>query len=134
MILNGATSGLSPTGTFTLTSDFLLAAGVTKIVIPKGMTMRAFARQLSSLATLFINWQFANDGVTFRTLFTDQLPASGPTEFDEEVAHRPRMFRSSAGTEAVQITYTGAAVGNTIGSVAFNVEFTQDDNALDHDY
>ena len=121
--LAGATTAAS--GTFTLVSDILLAAGITSFVIPKGMTLKGWARTLASLGAFIINWQYANDGSTFRTLYTDVLTAS-QAEFESEYASRPRVFRSSAGTEAVQITYSGAAVGGTVGNVAFNLELTQD--------
>jgi len=124
LLLNGATSGTGPTGTFNLTGD-IIVTGQTKFVIPKGMTLKGWARTLASLGAFIINWQYANDGSTFRTLYTDVLTAS-QAEFESEYASRPRVFRSSAGTEAVQITYSGAAVGGTVGNVAFNLELTQD--------
>lgn len=124
LLVNGATDGASKTGTFSLSGDIIVTS-VSKIVIPKGMTLKAWARQVSGLVPITVNWQFANDGSTFRTLFTDVLPAS-QAEFSQDFQSRPRAFRSSAGTEAVQVTWAGGNTGGTVSNVAFNLEFTQD--------
>ena len=127
LLVTGSTNGTSSTGTFTLNGD-LIVTGVSKIVIPKGMTLKAWARSLSGnpgIVPITVNWQFANDGATFRTLFTDNL-VSSEEEFDQSFASRPRAFRGSAGTEAVQVTWAGGNTGGTVSTVSLNLEFSQD--------
>lgn len=129
ILVRGSSDGVSAGGTMTLTGD-LIQAGQTKFVIPKGMTLKAWARELSGspgIVAIVVNWNFANDGTTFRTLFTDNLVASSVAGvMDFEFASRPRVFRSMAGTEAVQLTWLGGNTGGTNSTVAFNLELSQD--------
>lgn len=119
LTLAGATTAAS--GTFTLMSDLLLAAGITSFVIPKGMTLKIWSRLVSGPGVT-VNYRYANDGSTFRTIVSDNLGSTG--EIDAE-KRRPHVFRSSAGTEAIQITYSGANAG-TASEVVFDCEITQD--------
>ncbi len=121
LTLAGVTVPPSTAGTFTLLSDLIAAAGVSKFVIPKGMTLKVWARLVSGPGVT-VNYQFANDGATFRTIVSDVLGAVGEVVTEKR---RPHLFRSSAGTEAVQITYTG---GNavTASEVVFDAELVQD--------
>jgi hypothetical protein len=108
------------TGTFTLTSD-LVVTGVAKIVIPKGCTLKIWTREVSGAAGgVSVNYQYAQNGTVFATMVTDVLPSAGELDIEKR---RPHAFRSNAGTEAIQITYTGGTSGQT---VTFDLEITQD--------
>ncbi len=114
------TTGAAASGNLSLTSDLMVSA-VTKFVIPKGMTLKIWGRLVAG-PSVTVNFQYANDGSTFRTIVSDDLASTG--ELDTE-KRRPHIFRSSAGTEAIQIAYSGATVGTTT-FCAFDVELTQD--------
>jgi hypothetical protein len=121
LTLAGATVPPATSGTFTLYSDILAATGITIFVIPKGMTLKLWSRLVSGPGVT-VNYQFANNGVTFRTIVSDVLGAVGEVVTEKR---RPHVFRSSAGTEAVQIVYAGANP-TTASEVVFDAEVVQD--------
>ncbi len=105
-------------GTLALQSDIIVST-FTKFVIPKGTTLKVWTRLVSG-AGANINIQYANDGSTFRTLVTDFLSAGGEVDTEKR---RPHLFRGSAGTEAIQITYANNA---GTSNFAIDVEVSQD--------
>jgi hypothetical protein len=125
MTLFGTTTGAG--GTFSLTSDQIVTPQ-TSIVLPKGTTLKIRSRLVAGSAVI-VQFRFANDGATFRELTRDVLGATGGTpnftEVDDEL-RTAHFFRSSNGTEAIQIAYTGGASGGTFATMAFLAEFIQD--------
>ena len=119
MTLFGTTTGAG--GTFSLTSDEIVSTQ-TSFVLPKGTTLKVRSRLVAGSAVT-VQFRFANDGTTFRELTRDVLAAAG--EVDDEL-RTPHIFRSSNGTEAIQIGYTGGSAGGTFATVAFLVELIQE--------
>jgi len=119
LVTFGAQTTVS-SGTFSLTSDIFVTP-ITKFVMPKGARVKIWSRLLSGPPAT-VNYQFANDGSTFRTVVSDDLASAG--DFVTE-KRRPHIFRSYAGTEAIQLTYTGASSGLAT-TVAFDAEISRD--------
>ena len=117
-ILYAATSGTG--GTFSLNSDIFYSP-VTRFVIPKGMTLKVWSRLVSG-PSVTVSFQFAPNGSSFVTLVADVLSASGEIDAEKRRSH---VFRSGAGTEAIQVIFTGAN-NSTPSNVTFDCELTQD--------
>lgn len=124
MTLTGTTTGAG--GTFALTSDEIVTPQ-TSFVLPKGATMKMRSRLISGSAVI-VYFRFANDGSTFRTLMSDALStfASFTMGEQDDELRTPHVFRSSNGTEAVQLAWDHAAAGGTFSTVAFDVELIQE--------
>ena len=126
LVLYGQTTGAG--GTVSLTSDVIVSPQ-TKFVFPKGMTAKVRTKLMAGNSALF-NFQYANDGSTFRTVNQDALPSTAipPVGMAEvfDSFRAPLIFRSMAGTEAMQITWELGASGGTFASIAVNISLEQD--------
>lgn len=108
-------------GTLTLNAD-IFVSGITSFVIPKGARVKIWSRLVAG-APVTVNYKFANDGSTFRIIVSDDLASSGETGVEKRA--RPHIFRSFAGTEALQLAYV-VGDGHTASTIAFDAEISQE--------
>ncbi len=118
--ISGQTVPPATSGNFALNSDIFVST-VTSFVIPKGARLKMWSRLVAGPPCI-VNYKFANDGSTFRTIVSDDLASSGDQDNEKR---RPHVFRSYAGTEAIQLAYL-VADGHTASTVVFDAEIVRD--------
>lgn len=119
--LYGTTGGLGSTGTFQLTSEWLISP-VTTITIPKGTAAKIWSKRITG-QPVTVNLLYANDGVTFRVVSSDYLGTAGETNSDNR--RKPIILPSVTGVEAFQLQWSQTS--GYISSVQMDVEFGEYD-------
>ena len=119
--LYGTTGGIGSTGTFQLTSVWLLSP-VQTITIPKGTVAKIWSKHVTG-QPVTVNLLYSNDGTNFRVVESETLGTTGETSPNNK--RKPIILPSVNGVEAFQLQWSQTS--GYVSSVQFDVEFGEYD-------
>lgn len=116
------TDGTSTSGTATIVGD-LIYGSATAIRIPKGMTLKIWAKRIMGEVATIFNIQYTHDITAatpaWTTIDTENLASAGEMGVEKR---RPLILKSYTGKEAIQITWSQATAGNASLELDIEVE------------